>query len=438
MTARDIFNGSTGNRARILILDADGLPKTGVAYNAAGLSIAYKINTGSEVAITLTSGNWHETGGGKYLVDVADSVYAAGNLGALVQFYGALTSSSVYGEQHRVVAYNPLAVAVGANTTTPPTAAANALAVAQYDQRQQGSTVGTIGWYFKKLRQANLAIEATVTADVTATTKTFSVNLTTYPTGAFRHAVMTVVEDSAILEQNSPIETFTNNTTFSTIVLEEELTAAPQPGDVIVISANSHVHSIASITSGVWSALTSGLNVDGSTGAVVKALASMLEFVSGIWRWKASSLSQAPTGGGGGDATEAKQDQIISLIQGSEVLTVASPNVRGNLVLTQGDTYDGATGSNPKATWTVTTDYTDGWSVVLTIRDKDDAVVYTNTGTVPNATTVTVPIVTPTVTPFEGCPGVWQGKYDVQLSKSTSKKTIAIGVVYINEDQTRS
>ena len=120
------------------------------------------------------------------------------------------------------------------------------------------------------------------------------------------------------------------------------------------------------------------------------------------------------------------------------MLTVASPNVRGNLVLTQGDTYDGATGSNPKATWTVTTDYTDGWAVVLTIRDKNDAVVYTNTGTVPNATTVTVPIVTPTVTPFEGCPGVWQGKYDVQLSKSTSKKTIAIGVVYINEDQTRS
>lgn len=296
MTARDIFNGSTGNRARILILDdATGKPKTGVAYNAAGLSIAYKINTGSEVAITLTSGNWSETGGGKYLVDVADSVYAAGNLGALVQFYGALTGSSVYGEQHRVAAYNPLAVAVGANTTTPPTAAANALAVAQYDQRQQETTAGTIGWYFKKLRQANLAIEATVTADVAATTKTFSVNLTTYPTGAFRHAVMTVVEDSVILEQNSPIETFTNNTTYSTIVLEEELTAAPQPGDVIVIAANSHVHSIASITSGVWSALTSGFGVSGSAG---RALARLIGLVqdSGGDRFTAKALEEAPSG----------------------------------------------------------------------------------------------------------------------------------------------
>ena len=155
-----------------------------------------------------------------------------------------------------------------------------------------------------------------------------------------------------------------------------------------------------------------------------------------MWRWKATALSQAPSSTGG-DATEAKQDQIISLIQGSEVLTVATPNVNGNLVLTQGDTYDGAAGSNPKATWTVTTNYTDGWSVRLTIRDKDDAVVYTNTGTVDSATSVSVPITVPTVSPFTGCPGVWQGKYDVQLTKSGSIKTIAIGVVYVNEDQTR-
>ena len=95
MTCKDIFNGSTGNRATLLILDDAGLPKTGVVYNAAALSFAYKIDTGSEVVITLTSGNWHEIGGGKYLVDVADSVYLAANLGKLIQFYGALTDSAV-------------------------------------------------------------------------------------------------------------------------------------------------------------------------------------------------------------------------------------------------------------------------------------------------------------------------------------------------------
>ncbi len=144
-------------------------------------------------------------------------------------------------------------------------------------------------------------------------------------------------------------------------------------------------------------------------------------------------------GGGGGDATEAKQDEILAAVQGVQVIQVPSPNVLGNLVLTQGDTYDGV--GNPKAQWNVTTDYTDGWSVNLTIRDKDDAVVYTNAGTVDSATVVSVPITTPTVSPMIGCPGSWEGKFDVELSKGTapnrSVKTIALGKVFINEDQTR-
>jgi hypothetical protein len=193
---------------------------------------------------------------------------------------------------------------------------------------------------------------------------------------------------------------------------------------------------VTKIAAGVWSAASSAYSAaTGTMGLIMYAFSQMLENVSG-WRWKEKALEQAPSGTGG-DATEAKQDQIISLIQGSEVLTVATPNVNGNLVLTQGDTYDGATGSNPKATWTVTTNYTDGWAVRLTIRDKDDAVIYTNTGTVDSATSVSVPITVPTVSPFTGCPGAWQGKYDVQLTKSGSIKTIAMGAVYINEDQTR-
>jgi hypothetical protein len=145
------------------------------------------------------------------------------------------------------------------------------------------------------------------------------------------------------------------------------------------------------------------------------------------------------TGGGGGDATEAKQDEILAAVQGAQVIQVPSPSVLGNLVLTQGDTYDGV--GNPKAQWNVTTDYTDGLAVALTIRGKNDVVVYTNAGTVDSATVVSVPIATPTVSPMVGCPGSWEGKFDVELSKGTapnrSVKTIALGKVFINEDQTR-
>ncbi len=129
-------------------------------------------------------------------------------------------------------------------------------------------------------------------------------------------------------------------------------------------------------------------------------------------------------------------DNIVSVIQGSEVIQVASPNVSGNLVLTQGDDYDGT--ANPRASWTVSTDYTSGWTVRLTIRDADDAVVYTTTGSVVSATVVAVTIAAPTGLTMTGFPGQWQGKFDVELTHSSSKKkTIALGVCYINEDQTR-
>lgn len=155
-----------------------------------------------------------------------------------------------------------------------------------------------------------------------------------------------------------------------------------------------------------------------------------------VYQFTANMLELGPSGGGGGDATLAKQTEILAAIQGSAVIQVASPNVSGNLVLTQGDDYDGV--ANPKASWTVTTDYTSGWTVRLTIRSSTDAIIYTNTGTVVSSTVVAVTIAAPTGLTMTGCPGQWQGKFDVELTHSSGKKkTIALGVCYINEDQTR-
>jgi hypothetical protein len=141
-------------------------------------------------------------------------------------------------------------------------------------------------------------------------------------------------------------------------------------------------------------------------------------------------------GGGSGSATIENQEAILAALTGVEIVQTPSPNVLGDLVLTQGDQYDDV--ANPKARWTVATDYTDGWSVALTIRDSNDTVVYTVAGEVVSDTVIAVAIDAPTGLTFAGCPGVWQGKFDVQLTKSSSRKTIAIGKVYINEDQTRT
>jgi hypothetical protein len=300
MTAKDIFNGSTGNRATILILDdATSKPKTGVAFNASGLSISYRIGTGSAVAITLTSGNWFEVGGGKYYVDVADSVYAVGNLGALVQFYGALTDSSVYAEQHRVVAYNPSLAALGANTTTPPTAAANADAV--WDEPyNQHTTAGTFGKLMDTLRKSNTVIEGTILASPTPTTTTFRISGADYPTGALEHSVLWMNSGTSA-EQNSPILTTVNNGDGTlTITLEEALVTAPVAGDTVLIDPTSHVHAIADVAAGIWSAASSAYSAaTGTMGLVMYAFSQMLELVTGVWRWKSTALSQAPSGGGG-------------------------------------------------------------------------------------------------------------------------------------------
>ena len=179
-----------------------------------------------------------------------------------------------------------------------------------------------------------------------------------------------------------------------------------------------------------------------ATAAALAAAKTILDKVDtglvqdgAVYQYTANMLELGPSGGGGGDATLAKQEEILAAIQGSEVIQVASPNVSGNLVLTQGDDYDGT--ANPKASWTVSTDYTDGWSVTLTIRDADDEVIYTTAGEVVSSTVVAVTIAAPTGLTMTGCPGQWQGKFDVQLTKAGKKKTIALGVCYINEDQTR-
>jgi hypothetical protein len=165
--------------------------------------------------------------------------------------------------------------------------------------------------------------------------------------------------------------------------------------------------------------IQSGLAKTGADGDTLETLSDQIDGISG----------------GGGTATIENQESILAAIQGSEVIQTASPNVQGNLVLTQGDDYDGT--ANPKAQWTVGVDYTDGWSVAFTIRDAADAVVYTTTGEVVSSTVVAVEIAAPTGLTMSGCPGQWQGKFDVELTKAGKKKTIALGTVYINEDQTR-
>jgi hypothetical protein len=213
--------------------------------------------------------------------------------------------------------------------------------------------------------------------------------------------------------------------------------------DVLHLTASATIDSTSGYVGVVWDSTG---DVDavmrGTDGAASQASVDVIDgivddILANIGTPEGDSIADdiANISSGGGSATIEKQEEILAAIEGAEVIQVASPNVQGNLVLTQGDTYDGI--GNALARWNVTTDYTDGWTVNFTIRNENDEVVYTTTGTVTSATVISVSIVTPTGLTMAGCPGYWQGKYDVQLTKGESVQTIAIGKVFINEDQTR-
>lgn len=211
-------------------------------------------------------------------------------------------------------------------------------------------------------------------------------------------------------------------------------TASSSGYAITQVAGNLHTITIAEELLGPW-ALTAG---DENSMRLVTFSESKSEYLlSGPTDANVTHFLGEPAQPLDDVAKEETVQEVLGAVgtMAAEAVRVPSPNVRGNLNLVSGDTYDGI--ANAKPSWIVAADYTDGWSVALTIRSKNDEVVLTATGEVESASLVSVGLVGPTGLEFEGCPGVWQGKYDVQLSKGESRKTIAVGACYVTEDQTR-
>jgi len=138
-------------------------------------------------------------------------------------------------------------------------ASVNAVADQVWDESYADHNgAGSFGKLLNTIRKANLAIEGTVTnaASPAATGFTSNVSATT---GAYEHAVLLFTSGS-LAGENSPIITYTS--TNGAIVLEEALTAAPAVNDEFVIIAGSHVHSVASIKSGLSTLTAADVNAE--------------------------------------------------------------------------------------------------------------------------------------------------------------------------------
>ena len=318
--------------------------------------------------------------------------------------------------------------------TTPPTAATIADAV--WDEAYSGHTIaGTFGKLMDILRKSNNVIEGTILSSPTPTTTVFKISGADYPTGALEHSVLWMSTGTSA-EQNSPILTTVNNGDGTlTITLEEALVTAPVAGDTVLIDPTSHVHAITDIAAGIWSAASSAYSAaTGTMGLVMYAFSQMLELVTGVWRWKATALSQAPGGGGGGDASQAT---LLAVKAKTDLITSQTANQQqtpvNQIAITRGDSYSGST----KITRVVTTDYT-GYTATFTIRHRvTNAVLLTKAATVDSFTLLSVSLTT-TDTAFVPLVDVTEfgpHPYDFRLVSGSIEKTEP-GIAIVKRDVT--
>lgn len=121
---RAITHGATDQSIELYIVDADGLPATGLAFNSAGIDLWYRRNGAAVTSITeatQTASGAHSDGGfvhlanGVYRLDPPDAAFASGV--SHVTFGGTITGYTIYPVTVQLTAFD-LQTATQAVTVT--------------------------------------------------------------------------------------------------------------------------------------------------------------------------------------------------------------------------------------------------------------------------------------------------------------------------------
>jgi hypothetical protein len=136
------------------------------------------------------------------------------------------------------------------------------------------NTAGSFGKLLNIIRKSNLAIDGVVSNAITPTVLTFASDVSA-TTSAYAHSVLLFLT-GPLAGQNSPIISYTN--TNGVFLLEEPLTSAPSDGDEFVVIANSHVHSLASISDSILTRNVSNVEATADEHTLATAILSLLEW----------------------------------------------------------------------------------------------------------------------------------------------------------------
>jgi hypothetical protein len=121
---RIITHGATDQSIELFIVDSDGLPATGLAYNSSGIDLWYRRNGAAVTSITeatQTANGAHSDGGfvglgnGVYRLDPPDAAFASGV--SHVTFGGTLTGYTVYPVTVQLTAFDLQTATQNVNVT---------------------------------------------------------------------------------------------------------------------------------------------------------------------------------------------------------------------------------------------------------------------------------------------------------------------------------
>jgi hypothetical protein len=278
---RSIQVGSVDNTLLATVYNTDGSIKADLAFDTTGISIfVQRIGEANGSALTLSAkasastahadGAFLNLGGGDISVDVPDAPFATYK--GRARIYGTFTGGTIIGEWFDVVGFDASVVAVGANTTTPPTP--NQIMAGLVTGSQPA---GSLARFVRDIKQADVLFEGTI---ITATSNTATLNgdATTVCVGQ----AITIGEEGDIERQTRWVVAFDPAT--KVVTLDSPWCVVPPDGSDYQIKVLRR-----SLTQAAVDAI---LTID-------EKIDDLTELDDGDLRFTAKALEQGPSGGGG-------------------------------------------------------------------------------------------------------------------------------------------
>jgi hypothetical protein len=285
---RSIQVGSVDNTLIATVYNNDGPGSTpgsikaDLAFDATGISIfVQRIGEANGSALTLSAkatpqtahadGAFLNLGGGDISVDVPDAPFATYK--GRARIYGTFDGGTIIGEWFDVVGFDASVVAVGANTTTPPTP--NQIMAGLVTGSQPA---GSLARFVRDIKQADVLFEGTI---ITATSNTATLNgdATTVCVGQ----AITIGEEGDIERQTRWVVAFDPAT--KVVTLDSPWCVVPPDGSDYQIKVLRR-----SLTQAAVDAI---LTID-------EKIDDLTELDDGDLRFTAKALEQGPSGGSGG------------------------------------------------------------------------------------------------------------------------------------------